>query len=61
MLEERKPRRLDAEGLLQTATEKFTQRFRAMETLAAKRGIQLSALSLPELDWLWDEAKRSER
>jgi tetrapyrrole methylase family protein / MazG family protein len=54
-------RSLDAEGLLQTATEKFTQRFRVVETLAAERGIQLSALSLPELDRLWDEAKQSER
>ena len=54
-------RSLDAEGLLQTATEKFTQRFRAVETLAAERGIQLSVLSLPELDRLWDEAKQSER
>jgi len=54
-------RNLDAEGLLQTATEKFTQRFRAMETLAAERGIQLSALALAELDRLWDEVKQSDR
>ena len=54
-------RSLDAEGLLQTATEKFTQRFRAMETLAAERGIQLSALALVELDRLWDEVKQSDR
>lgn len=54
-------RSLDAEDLLQSATEKFTQRFRAVETLAAERGIQLSALALPELDRLWDEAKQSER
>jgi tetrapyrrole methylase family protein/MazG family protein len=52
-------RSLDAEGLLQTATEKFTQRFRAVETLAAERGVQLSVLSLPELDQLWDEVKQS--
>jgi MazG family protein len=49
---------LDAEDLLQTATAKFTRRFRAIETLAAKRGIQLSTLSLPELELLWEEAKR---
>jgi tetrapyrrole methylase family protein/MazG family protein len=54
-------RSLDAEDLLQTATEKFTRRFRAIETLAAEKDIQLSALSLSELDRLWDEAKRSER
>jgi tetrapyrrole methylase family protein/MazG family protein len=51
---------LDAEGILQAATAKFARRFRAMETLAAKKGIQLSTLSLPELDLLWDEAKRQE-
>ncbi len=54
-------RSLDTEDLLQTATEKFTRRFRAIETLAAERGTQLSALSLSELDRLWDEAKRLER
>jgi ATP diphosphatase len=54
-------RSLDTEDLLQTATEKFARRFRAIETLAAERGAQLSALSLSELDRLWDEAKRSER
>jgi uncharacterized protein YabN with tetrapyrrole methylase and pyrophosphatase domain len=32
-----------------------------METLAAERGIQLSALALAELDRLWDEVKQSDR
>jgi nucleoside triphosphate diphosphatase len=53
-------RSLDAEGILQTATAKFTRRFRAIETRAAKRGIQLSSLSLSELDLLWEEAKQRE-
>jgi MazG family protein len=53
-------RNLDAEGILQTATAKFAGRFRAMETLAAKKGIQVSTLSLPELDLLWEEAKQQE-
>jgi tetrapyrrole methylase family protein/MazG family protein len=53
-------RGLDAEGILQTATAKFTRRFRAIETLAAKKGIQLSTLSLPDLDQLWEEAKQRE-
>jgi MazG family protein len=53
-------RGLDAEGVLQTATAKFTRRFRAIETLAAKKRIQLSTLSLPELDLLWEEAKQRE-
>lgn len=51
---------LDAEGLLQTATAKFTRRFRTIETLAAGRGIQLSTLSLPELDKFWEEVKQLE-
>jgi MazG family protein len=54
-------RKLDAEDLLRAATEKFSRRIRAMETLSIERGIQLSALSLQELDQLWDEAKKAER
>jgi MazG family protein len=53
-------RKLDAEDLLRAATEKFSRRIRAMETLSIERGIQLSALSLQELDQLWDEAKKAE-
>jgi nucleoside triphosphate diphosphatase len=53
-------RKLDPEGLLQSANEKFSWRIRAMEAFAAEKGLQLSALSLPELDRLWDEAKKSE-
>jgi MazG family protein len=52
-------RKLDAEDLLRAATEKFSRRIRAMETLSTERGIQLSALSLQELDRLWDEAKKA--
>jgi uncharacterized protein YabN with tetrapyrrole methylase and pyrophosphatase domain len=51
---------LDAEGLLQAATAKFARRFRTIEKFAAKRGIQLSTLSLPELDQLWEEVKHLE-
>jgi tetrapyrrole methylase family protein / MazG family protein len=53
-------RDLDAEGLLQTATEKFSRRFRAIEALAAEKGLKLSALSLPEMDRLWEQAKKAE-
>ena len=51
---------LDAEGLMQAATAKFARRFRTIEKFAAKRGIQLSTLSLPELDQLWEEVKHLE-
>jgi tetrapyrrole methylase family protein/MazG family protein len=52
---------LDAESLLQMATEKFSRRFRAIETLAAKKGIQFSSLSLEEMDQLWEKAKQIEQ
>ncbi len=54
-------RDLHAEDLLQTATEKFARRFRAIEALAAEKGLKLSTLSLQEMDRLWEQAKRAER
>jgi len=52
---------LDAETALHRGTRKFAARFRAVEQLAGVRGIALEKLSLPELDRLWDEVKRSPR
>jgi MazG family protein len=48
---------LDAETALHRATEKFSNRFRAVERLARERQLALDKLSLPELDALWDEVK----
>ncbi len=48
----------DGEVALQRATDKFSKRFRAVEALARERGLQLEAMSLAELDTLWDEVKR---
>ncbi len=48
---------LDAETALQRATNKFVQRFQALENLASERGLALGALTLAELDQLWDEIK----
>lgn len=45
---------------LQRANDKFERRFRALETLARGRGLDLSAMTLPEMDALWDEVKRGE-
>ncbi len=42
---------------LRHATEKFTRRFRAVERLAAERGIDVAAAGLEALDALWDEVK----
>lgn len=45
---------------LGSANAKFGRRFRALETLAARRGVVLGAASLEELDALWDEVKAGE-
>lgn len=42
---------------LGAANRKFTDRFVALEALAAERGVVLGAASLEELDRLWDEVK----
>ena len=49
----------DAEVALQGAAERFSSRFKKMESLARERGLELSNLGLEKLDLLWDEAKRS--
>lgn len=43
------------------ATAKFERRFRALERLAAARGVAMGEAGLAELDRLWDEVKRAER
>jgi len=45
---------------LHRANRKFTNRFTALEKLAAERGLALEEASLAELDALWDEIKASE-
>jgi MazG family protein len=50
--------KVDGETCLQSATDKFSTRFRKIEALARERGIALDKLSLAELDVLWDEVKR---
>lgn len=42
---------------LDRANRKFTDRFRAVERLAAERGIDLHSAGLAKLDALWDEVK----
>lgn len=46
---------------LQRANAKFTRRFEALETIAAKRGVKPEESSLEELDAIWDEVKAAER
>jgi MazG family protein len=45
---------------LRGATEKFRTRFRAIEYLAAERGIDVAAAGLTTLDAMWDEVKRDQ-
>ncbi len=52
--------KVDAELALTSATDKFIRRFSAVESLAAARGIDMTAASLEELDALWDEVKAAE-
>jgi len=49
--------KLDPEEALRTANHRWVARHRAVERLAAERGIELDALSLDEKDRLWDEVK----
>jgi len=49
--------RLDAEEALRVATRRFEERFRAMERLAAERGEELPAMTLAEMDVLWEAVK----
>ncbi len=48
---------IDPEAALRSATRKFSNRFMAVERLAAGRGEDLRALDLAGLDALWEEVK----
>src|SRR4051812_12475598 len=48
---------IDAESSLRAASSKFARRFAAVERQAAGRGVELRALSIEELDALWQAAK----
>jgi MazG family protein len=52
--------KLDAESVLQSATDKFVARFREMEERLRQRGGKLGQANLEELDAIWNEIK-SER
>jgi len=49
---------LEAESLLQAATDKFVARFNEMEDRLRARGGKLGDASLEELDAIWEEIKR---
>jgi MazG family protein len=52
--------RVDPEVALQRATDRFSGRFRKVETLARERGWPLGEIGLEQLDILWEEVKRKE-
>jgi uncharacterized protein YabN with tetrapyrrole methylase and pyrophosphatase domain len=49
--------KLDAETLLQAATDKFVRRFNAMEDEVRASGKALGELGLEELDAIWNAHK----
>lgn len=49
--------KLDSEKALYDACDKFTNRFRKVEKLAEKKGIDMKNASIDELNSLWDEVK----
>ena len=49
---------VDAESALEGATAKFTRRFRTVEQAAKSQGRDLKAMSLDEMDALWNAAKK---
>lgn len=52
--------KIDAENALERTNKKFIRRFRAMEGMAAATGQQLDAMSLTEMDALWNKVKETE-
>lgn len=50
--------RVDPETALRRANRRFEARFRAMEALAARRGLVFGELDAEALDALWNEVKR---
>ena len=52
---------VDPEQSLRQSTDKFERRFRALEEAVRTSGREISALSLQELDAIWDEIKAREK
>ena len=48
---------IDLEAALRQANQRFRRRFRYMEEMCRKQGVDLASLSLEEQDALWEQAK----
>lgn len=49
--------KIDSEEALYKSCDKFSERFRKVESLAQKRNIDMKTATIRELDSLWDEVK----
>ncbi|HLD52212.1 MAG TPA: nucleoside triphosphate pyrophosphohydrolase [Sediminibacterium sp.] len=49
---------VDPEAALEKTNQKFIQRFKSMENIALSKGLQLTDLSLVQMDELWNSVKR---
>jgi len=52
---------IDAESVLREANDRFRIRFSHVETFAREEGLDMSDMSLEELDALWEQAKKKSR
>ena len=53
--------KIDPEGALRSANQKFIRRFGRIEALLSAEGRSPSQSTLAEMDRLWDQAKAEER
>lgn len=51
---------IDPEIALKKTSAKFSRRFRAMERAAREQGTTLAKVPRPDMEWLWEDAKRHE-
>lgn len=49
---------VDAEGALEKTNKKFIRRFQEMESIATSSGKELSAMTLDEMDQIWNQVKK---
>lgn len=50
---------VDAESALRSANARFRQRFTHIESVTRERGVEISELSLEDMNVLWEEAKKT--
>jgi len=50
--------KVDAENALELTNKKFIKRFTLMEEIVLKKGMNLSEITLAEMDTIWDEIKK---